>query len=279
MSEQIIPEYTSKMPQGQASQRNIAWRRRKGTAWRIVFMSSIIIGLVALLALLFNVIDESAGYVATVYKVQPSEISDVPLDQLDQTGLVNLLQSNISKNRFRTLEREKPMAERDASDVLNLVYEEVLKAEVVKTWTLSQSLFNQKGIIEELRTTIAAEHPDQTIEARWRSWISWDFLTVPMSSNPLAAGVRTALFGSLWVIAITILFALPIGVGAAIYLEEYAGKSWFNNLIQTNINNLAGVPSIIYGMLGLAIFVRAFEPITSGRWFGVDAGNGRTILA
>lgn len=279
MSEQIIPEYTSKMPQGQASQRNIAWRRRKGTAWRIVFMSSIIIGLVALLALMFNVIDESAGYVATVYKVQPSEISDVPLDQLDQTGLVNLLQSNISKNRFRTLEREKPMAERDASDVLNLVYEEVLKAEVVKTWTLSQSLFNQKGIIEELRTTIAAEHPDQTIEARWRSWISWDFLTVPMSSNPLAAGVRTALFGSLWVIAITILFALPIGVGAAIYLEEYAGKSWFNNLIQTNINNLAGVPSIIYGMLGLAIFVRAFEPITSGRWFGVDAGNGRTILA
>jgi phosphate transport system permease protein len=87
----------------------------------------------------------------------------------------------------------------------------------------------------------------------------------------------------LWVIAITILFAFPVGVGAAIYLEEYAGDSWINRVIQTNINNLAGVPSIIYGMLGLAIFVRALEPITSGAIFGyVDdlaTANGRTILS
>jgi phosphate transport system permease protein len=97
------------------------------------------------------------------------------------------------------------------------------------------------------------------------------------------AGIRTAILGSLMVIAITILFSFPVGVGAAIYLEEYATDSALNRLIQTNINNLAGVPSIIYGILGLAIFVRVLEPLTSGAVFGVvedpTTANGRTILS
>jgi len=76
------------------------------------------------------------------------------------------------------------------------------------------------------------------------------------------------------------LFALPVGVGAAIYLQEYSNrKSLLNRIIQTNINNLAGVPSIVYGMLGLAIFVRAWEVFTSGALFGVTDSNGRTILS
>jgi phosphate transport system permease protein len=79
---------------------------------------------------------------------------------------------------------------------------------------------------------------------------------------------------------ITITVAFPLGVGAAIYLEEYARSgTWWGRLIQVNIDNLAGVPSIVYGMLGLAIFVRAFEPITSGTVFGVTDSNGRTILS
>jgi phosphate transport system permease protein len=82
--------------------------------------------------------------------------------------------------------------------------------------------------------------------------------------------------------------AIPLGVGAAIYLEEYAAMVGnptlrrINEIIQTNINNLAGVPSIIYGILGLAIFVRALEPITSGTAFGLadpTTANGRTILS
>ena len=100
-----------------------------------------------------------------------------------------------------------------------------------------------------------------------------------MSSNALYNGVRTALLGSFLVVLLTIGIAFPIGVGAAIYLEEYAGHSWLNRLIQTNIDNLAGVPSIVYGMLGLAIFVRALASITSGAIFGVADSNGRTILS
>jgi phosphate transport system permease protein len=101
-----------------------------------------------------------------------------------------------------------------------------------------------------------------------------------MSPSPELAGVRTALLGSLYLILITILVAFPIGVGAAIYLEEYAGKGqWINRAIQTNIDNLAGVPSIVYGILGLAIFVRLLAPVTSGTIFGTADSNGRTILS
>ena len=65
-------------------------------------------------------------------------------------------------------------------------------------------------------------------------------------------------------------------MGAAIYLEEYAEDSWFSRLVDTNINNLAGVPSIIYGLLGLAIFVRALEPLTSGQFLGAsEIGHGK----
>ena len=101
-----------------------------------------------------------------------------------------------------------------------------------------------------------------------------------MSSEAELAGIKTALLGSLILILITILVAFPLGVGAAIYLEEYAGKKgWINRIIQTNIDNLAGVPSIVYGILGLAIFVRTLAPFTSGEIFGIEDQNGRTLLS
>lgn len=119
-------------------------------------------------------------------------------------------------------------------------------------------------------------------QLKFISWLTVDRLVRPQSSEVMTAGIRTAILGSLWTIFITILFAFPIGVGAAIYLEEYAADNWVNRVIQTNINNLAGVPSIIYGILGLAIFVRGLEPLTSGSLFGfVDptTANGRTVLS
>jgi phosphate transport system permease protein len=92
--------------------------------------------------------------------------------------------------------------------------------------------------------------------------------------------LRTAILGSLSIILVTLVVAFPMGVSAAIYLEEYAPKrSRLSQIIQTNIDNLAGVPSIIYGILGLALFVRALDPITSGRIFGAESANGRTILS
>lgn len=88
------------------------------------------------------------------------------------------------------------------------------------------------------------------------SRLSWEFLTSFPSRFAENAGILSALVGTIWVISLTALFAFPIGVGAAIYLEEYAPKNRLTQLIEINIANLAGVPSIIYGLLGLGVFVR-----------------------
>jgi len=87
-------------------------------------------------------------------------------------------------------------------------------------------------------------------------WLDWQFLTSFPSRKPEEAGLFSALFGTLWVMALTALISFPIGIGTAIYLEEYAPDNWLRRLIQTNINNLAGVPSIVYGLLGLSLFVQ-----------------------
>lgn len=92
------------------------------------------------------------------------------------------------------------------------------------------------------------------------------FLTSFASRFPERAGIKAALIGSLWMLGLTALIAFPLSVGAAIYLEEYARRNWFTRVIQINIANLAGVPSIVYGILGLALFVRSL-------------GLGRSLLS
>ena len=97
-------------------------------------------------------------------------------------------------------------------------------------------------------------------------WLRWSFLVNFPSRFPAQAGIKAALWGTLWLIGLTALFSIPVGIGAAIYLEEYARRNWLNTLIEINIANLAGTPSIVYGILGLSIFVR---------WLAL----GRSVLA
>jgi phosphate transport system permease protein len=99
----------------------------------------------------------------------------------------------------------------------------------------------------------------QVVAWAW-GWLDWQFISSydsPLSAEK--AGVLAALVGSLYLIALTTAFAVPIGVGAAVYLEEYAQRSRWRSLVQTNIANLAGVPSIVYGILGLGLFVRGLS--------------------
>ena len=87
-------------------------------------------------------------------------------------------------------------------------------------------------------------------------WLTWHFITEYPSRFPELAGMRSAILGSIWVIGVSAFFTVPVGVGAAVYLEEYATKGWLSRVIEINISNLAGVPSIVYGLLGLAVFVQ-----------------------
>lgn len=90
------------------------------------------------------------------------------------------------------------------------------------------------------------------------SYISADFFNNFPSRFAKKAGIKSALYGSLWLIVLTSLISVPVGVASSIYLEEFAKKNKFTDFIRLNIANLAGVPSIVYGMLGLVIFVRGF---------------------
>jgi phosphate transport system permease protein len=98
-----------------------------------------------------------------------------------------------------------------------------------------------------------------TVAADGVGRVSWEFLNSFPSRFPAQAGIKAALAGTVWMMVFTALFAVPVGIGAAIYLEEFAPRNLVTRAIETNINNLAGVPSIIYGILGLALFVRILE--------------------
>ncbi|MFC5712648.1 phosphate ABC transporter permease PstA [Thalassorhabdus alkalitolerans] len=89
-------------------------------------------------------------------------------------------------------------------------------------------------------------------------WIDWQFLTDRLSSNPEIAGIRGAITGTLWLMLIVGPVTMILGISTAIYLEEYAKRGRLHSFIQTNIANLAGVPSIVFGILGLTVFVRMF---------------------
>jgi phosphate transport system permease protein len=258
---------------------NLPPRNRKASLWRTLFQLSTTIGMIMLILLLYNIVNQTFGLVAIDNKIDPATLAvdGVPIEELDQSTLITIIEQNVSKGKLRQLEREQPLAERTWEEVYQVVIDDVVQPkDIVGTWSLVESLTHKEEILAEVEN----EHPQATV--KFTSWIDPQFVTSPQSSDVLKAGVRTALLGTLLIIAITIVIALPIGIGAAIYLEEYASDNWVNRTIQTNINNLAGVPSIIYGILGLAIFVRAMEPITSGTAFGFTdptTANGRTILS
>jgi phosphate transport system permease protein len=262
------------LPHGESLRRNIASRRAVGTLWRRAFLGALVIGIIALGTLLYTIVDDAFGYVIVEAARDPISLTDGrPLEELSKEQLEAIFRQNVSPGLYRRYEREKPFAERSQAELLALVEERVVEERVVRSYDLTRSLLDADGI----RAEAAENVPGGRVE--FRSWLSPSFLTRPMSSQADFSGVRNAVLGSLWMIAITMLIAFPIGLGAAIYLEEYAGQSWWNRIIETNINNLAGVPSIIYGLLGLTIFVRVLGYWTSGQAFGVQNDNGRTIIS
>ncbi len=263
----------SHYPEGKSFRQTLGERYRVASIWQAVFFSALLIAMISLAALLYNVIDGAYGYVAYEYKKAPSTITAIPLEDLTKQDLLDILSDNLSSGAYKKLDNEQSMEKRPRSDLYSLFLERIIQIDTKQTWSFTESILHGT----QIKAEAAEKYPDAQLE--FRSWLTPDFLSTPMSSKAEFAGVRTAVLGSLWLVGIALLFALPIGIGAAIYLQEYAPQNWISRAIQTNINNLAGVPSIVYGMLGLAIFVRALEAITSGSIFGVTDSNGRTVLS
>lgn len=146
--------------------------------------------------------------------------------------------------------------ERDA-ELLKAGNDEKKRAEVLTRFNKLIIPYKRK-LLEQQAREIREHHSRYIREDTSPTALLWHFVTSGPSGNPQDAGVWYALLGSLWVTAITIIVALPIGVGAALYLEEYAPQRrnhLLTYLIQVNINNLAGVPSVVYGVLGAGVFV------------------------
>lgn len=292
-------------------QSGISKRNRRAGFFRRFYFLSLIVAIVALITLFLTVIDRAFGTVAVQSAVEVSTLTGGrPLDSLSAEELAGILVNNLSVGRARVLIRdfvivnynqetlgqqplnallqgknyppeiaEKTLGQLEpgevtavlaqnlsSADLQNLVLEEVAQQEILESWTLFQTLLNY----EDIEAENAQNHPDA--ELQFRSWINPNFLTKPMAQEAVNSGIRTAILGTLWVLVVTLLIAFPLGLSAAIYLEEYArtftGNRWLNmvnSIIETNIRNLAGVPSIIYGMLGLFVFVRGLESVTQGR--------------
>jgi phosphate transport system permease protein len=275
MNKDITKDNTHQIKDYQAK---LEGRHRTGKIWQIVFRASTFTGIFALVILLLNIINSAFGYVAIQDVIPPEDlaINAIPIENLHEIDLVGILEEHLSPGLMRRLESEAAWEDRSRDEILTLVITRVVEPTVEDTWSLFDSIFNKEKILREQQE----KFPESRLE--FKSWLSAEFLVMPQSPDPEFAGVRTAILGSLWTIAITLVFSFPLGVGAAIYLEEYATDTPLNRLIQTNINNLAGVPSIIYGMLGLAVFVRILEPFTSGAIFGAadpTTANGRTVLS
>ncbi|MGG3450990.1 phosphate ABC transporter permease PstA [Domibacillus aminovorans] len=143
-----------------------------------------------------------------------------------------------------------------SEEMINRIDGRLTKNKIVKGLFFIATLFTLIMLVVLLYRIIAQGAP----------YLSWDFLQNFASRRPEQAGIKAAVIGTIWMMAVVVPTAAIFGVGSAIYLEEYAKKNTLTRWIQMNISNLAGVPSVVFGLLGLTIFVRLF-------------GFGNSILA
>ncbi|NCB01387.1 MAG: phosphate ABC transporter permease PstA [Spirochaetia bacterium] len=252
-------------------------RKRKGFFLQGAFFLSTVIAVLFLSILLLSIINDVIGYTVLIDGKPLSTLVEGTnqVKDLTREQLLSLSNEHISMGILRKLDYDNPLENRTDRDLVALVEEYVIQPEVLKTWGLWESLAKKS----EIEAFIFSHEGSYLI---FRNWITPTFFFASQSSNPLIAGIRTAFLGSMWILLVTFVFAFPFGIGAAIYLQEYAPKNRLTSIMQLNIFNLSAVPSIIYGLLGLAFFVRVLEPFTSGAFFSnvsETVANGRTILS
>lgn len=162
--------------------------------------------------------------------------------------MTSISSSATSRSVQRSLDRTRP-------DVTGIVFE------ILLLLTLLFSLAVLAVLLFDVTTRAAPVFAERGL----------DFFTSPLSADPSKAGIAQGLFGTFMLAILVALFAFPLGIATAVYLEEYAPDNAFSRFITINIRNLAGVPSVVYGLLGLTVFVAFFAAI--------GAGNGSNLLA
>ncbi len=273
----MIMEKTTHFPTGSEAHQRVLGRKRTGYIWQSLFIFATAVAILFLAILLISIIDSVFGFAVMEDTIPLTTLVEgkTSTSELSRSEVETILKENLSRGIMRKINYDQPIEERSDRDLKALAEQYVIEPQVLKTWGLWESLTQQKAI-----RAFGEENPGSYII--FKNWMTPSFIISSQSSDPLLAGIRTAFFGSMWILLVTFLFSFPFGIGAAVYLEEYAKKNRLTSIMQLNIFNLSAIPSIIYGLLGLAFFVRMLEPLTSGSIFmgGSQAvANGRTILS
>ena len=256
---------------GEVYQRRLIWRHRVGLGFewlcRLVTLSALVFLLILLVSILIAAFSPGRG--KGLAAVSLSSLSEATSEQGADHSEPLFQVSSVRGGHFESTDRPgKKLKEFSEADVRGG------KIFFDHDGRRSSPIFN-------VVVTDAAnpDRPSQTLEevgpmnmpkdisipivgppkpARPYGWLTWSFLTNGNSNDPLEAGIMVGFWGSVWLIVLTAFMAVPLGVGAAVYLEEYAKPTFLTKFIQLNIANLAGVPSIVYGIVGYTVFARMF---------------------
>lgn len=235
-------------------------RHSRGRVFATLCAIATWIGVAMLVVLLFDVFTDSTGWVFSRADRDPRlfemKLQNEPgfeeMARQKDPGLFSKMEAKVKARSRRADARGEPLTQAEIEEI---------EMEVIHSAYMTDPLYYEKFEMEP-----AFGERMQVVGG-----IVYDVLWNFASRYPSKAGFKAAIVGSLWLLVFTALFAIPIGVSAAVYLEEYATKNRINRFIEVNISNLAGVPSIVYGILGLAVFVRGF---------GIEGwGLGRSVLA
>lgn len=211
-------------------------RRRTDLIWKVVFIIGTCMAILFLVLLLSSIINSVFGYAALRYSVDPVELvyGKESVKDFTREELIDSMNSHLSSGIMRRVLSEKSLEEHSNKELVSIIEEFIVEPKVLRTWTLTESLFSRSAIEEFVQK-------EEGAYLSFRSWLSPQFLVTEQSSDPYKAGIRTAILGSLWIMLITFGFAFPIGVAAAIYLQEYAVDNRLNRILQLNIFNLSAV--------------------------------------
>jgi phosphate transport system permease protein len=239
------------------------WREVKARAFKYVALAATLFGLLMLVVFFVGL----GRDVWTWFHVMPARIEEHNTRLHEEAVAITTMEADALKKIDAEMEADLRRAADDRErDKVRRQYDAARRRK-----------------LEDLETTRAEILRNEELNVR-RDTSPWallvHFFTHGPSNEPADAGILPALGGSLFVVVITILFAMPLGVGAAIYLEEYGNRNWLAHVIQVNINNLAGVPSVIYGILGAYVFVEMiFKPLESPAIAARNVFGGGMTLA
>ncbi len=257
-------------------ERGLAKRKAKEKRFKIAGLAAVITALIMLAVLLLSIVVTGLpAFTQTAIKLDfhfdesllpaDTELNVETIMAMDFHGLVK----KTLREKFPTVKKRKDkkalykMVSNGTPYVLRdmLIEDHSLLGKTVPVWVLADdevdSIFKGNKTVEESRMTEAQyELVKQLVaEDRVMTRFNWTFFQNGDSREPEQAGIRGAIMGSLFVVIVTLALSFPMGVAAAIYLEEFAKPSRWNDLIEININNLAAVPSIVFGLLGLAVYI------------------------